>query len=204
LRIGLVGAGGISGTHARAARAIRGVEIVAVYGTDRRKVEALAHEYAAAPCDTLDAFFATPMDVVAIGSPSGVHAEEAIAAVRHGIHALVEKPLDITTTKIDALIEEADRARVKVGVFFQDRLTPDLVKMKHQISAGAIGEPVLASGSVKWYRPPEYYSQSKWRGTWRLDGGGALMNQAIHTVDTLLWLFGLVARVSGNVATRLH
>src|SRR5262245_62087098 len=96
-RIGLIGGGGISATHARAARAIAGVGIVAVHGANRDKVAALAREHGAASCDTLDAFFSTPMDIVAIGSPSGLHAEQAIAAARRGIHVLVEKPVDVTT-----------------------------------------------------------------------------------------------------------
>jgi UDP-N-acetyl-2-amino-2-deoxyglucuronate dehydrogenase len=204
VRIGILGAGGISDTHARAARAIAGARVVAVHGANRGKAAALAASAGATAYDDLDAFLAQPMDVVAIGSPSGVHAEQATAAVRRGLHVLVEKPLDITTARIDALIEEADRAGVKVGVFFQDRLTPDLVEMKAKVAAGALGTPVFASGRVKWYRPPEYYGDSRWRGTWRLDGGGVLMNQAIHTIDALLWLFGPAVRVSGRVATRFH
>ena len=204
MRIGILGGGGISDTHARAARAIAGVQVVAVHGANRGKAAALAASAGATAYDDLDTFLAQPMDVVAIGSPSGVHAEQATAAVRRGFHVLVEKPLDITTARIDALIEEADRARVKVGVFFQDRLTPDLVAMKAKIDAGALGTPVFASGRVKWYRPPEYDGDSRWRGTWRLDGGGVLMNQAIHTIDAMLWLFGPAARVSGRVATRFH
>jgi UDP-N-acetyl-2-amino-2-deoxyglucuronate dehydrogenase len=204
MRVGILGAGGISETHARAARAIDGVEIVAVHGANRDKAAALAASIGAAVYDDLAAFLAHPMDIVAIGSPSGVHAEQAMAAVRRGLHVLVEKPLDVTTARIDALIEEADRAGVKVGVCFQDRLTPDLVEMKAAIDAGRLGTPVFASGRVTWYRPPEYYADSRWRGTWRLDGGGVLMNQAIHTIDTLLWMCGPVARVSGQVATRLH
>jgi UDP-N-acetyl-2-amino-2-deoxyglucuronate dehydrogenase len=197
VRVGILGAGGISDTHARAARAIPGVEVVAVHGVNQAKAQALAYP-------DLDAFLAHPMDVVAIGSPSGVHAEQAIAAIRRGFHVLVEKPLDISTDKIDTVIAEADRAGVKAGVFFQDRLTPDLVAMKTAIDAGEIGTQVCASGRVKWYRPPEYYADSRWRGTKSLDGGGVLINQAIHTLDTMLWLCGPVARVSARVATRLH
>jgi predicted dehydrogenase len=203
-RIGILGAGGISDTHARAALAIDGVEVVAVHGTNRDKAAALARATGAAVHDSFDAFLAHPMDIVAIGSPSGVHADQAIAAVRRGLHVLVEKPLDITTARIDEVIGEADRAGVKVGVFFQDRLTPDLVEMKAALDEGRLGAPVLASGRVKWYRPPEYYRDSKWRGTRSLDGGGVLMNQAIHTLDTMLWMCGPVARVTGRVATRLH
>ena len=204
MRVGIIGAGGISDTHARAAGAIPGVEVVAVHGANHQKAEALAQKAGAVAYKDLDAFLAHPMDIVAIGSPSGVHAEQAIAAVRRGLHVLVEKPLDITTEKIDAVIQEADRAGVKAGVFFQDRLTPDLVAMKQAIDAGQIGTPVCASGRVKWYRPPEYYRDSRWRGTKSLDGGGVLMNQAIHTLDTLLWMCGPVARVSARVGTRLH
>jgi len=204
MRIGLIGAGGISATHARAARAIPGVEIVAVHGANHGKAAALAREHGGIACESLDAFLATPMDVAAIGSPSALHADQAIAAIRRGIHVLVEKPLDTTTEKIDALIAEADRARVKAGVFFQDRLTPDLLEMKRAIGAGEIGAPVGATGRVMWYRPPEYYSESRWRGTWTLDGGGALMNQGIHTVDTLQWLLGPVARVTAGTNRRLH
>ena len=144
------------------------------------------------------------MDLVAIGSPSGLHAEHGIAAARRGLHVLVEKPIDITTDRADALIDAADRAGVKLGVFFQDRLKPAVVRMKTSIETGRLGTPVLASGHVKWYRPPEYYGGSRWRGTWALDGGGALMNQGIHTVDVLLNLFGSVARVSARIATRVH
>lgn len=204
MRVGILGAGGISDTHARAARAIAGVDVVAVHGKNKDKAAALAKSAGAVAYEDIEAFFAHPMDVVAIGSPSGLHAEQAIAAIRRGLHVLVEKPLDITTAKIDTLIAEADRAGVKAGVFFQDRLTPDLVQMKTAIDEGRLGTPVFASGRVKWYRPPEYYADSRWRGTWNLDGGGVLMNQAIHTIDTMLWLCGPVAQVSARVATRLH
>ncbi|HEX6464488.1 MAG TPA: Gfo/Idh/MocA family oxidoreductase, partial [Vicinamibacterales bacterium] len=204
MRLGLIGAGGISATHARAARAIPGVEIVAVHGTNHDKAAALAREHGGTVCESLDAFLATPMDVAAIGSPSALHADQAIAAIRRGIHVLVEKPLDTTTAKVDAVIAEGQRARVKTGVFFQDRLTPDLVEMKRAIGAGEIGAPVAATGRVMWYRPPEYYSDSRWRGKWNLDGGGALMNQGIHTVDALQWLLGPVARVCARTDRRLH
>jgi len=204
LRIGLIGAGGISATHARAARGIAGVEIVAVHGANRDKAAALAREFGGVPRDTLDEFFDTPMDIVAIGSPSGLHAEQAIAAARRGIHILVEKPVDVTTARIDALVAEADRARVKVGVFFQERMAPELATLKKQMGDGALGTPLFISGRLDWYRPPEYYSGSRWRGTRTLDGGGALMNQGIHTVDVMLWLFGDATRVMGRAATRLH
>jgi predicted dehydrogenase len=205
MRVGLLGAGNISDTHARAARAIDGVEIAAVCGANRDKVARLANTYGGVAYDDLDGFLAhRPMDVVAIGSPSGLHAEQTIKVMRHGLHVLVEKPLDVTTSKVDAVIAEAARAGVKVGVFFQDRLRPDVVAMKKLIDAGRLGKPVFASGRVKWYRPPEYYGVSRWRGTLALDGGGALMNQAIHTVDLLQWLFGPVAEVCARTATRIH
>jgi UDP-N-acetyl-2-amino-2-deoxyglucuronate dehydrogenase len=205
MRVGLLGAGNISDTHARAARAIPGVEIAAVCGANREKVARLADTHGAAAFQDVDAFLShRPMDIVAIGSPSGLHADQAISAMRRGLHVLVEKPLDVTTKKIEAVIAEAGRAGVKVGVFFQDRLRPDVVTMKQLIEAGRLGKPVFASGRVKWYRPPEYYGTSRWRGTYALDGGGALMNQGIHTVDLLQWLFGPVARVCARTATCIH
>jgi UDP-N-acetyl-2-amino-2-deoxyglucuronate dehydrogenase len=120
------------------------------------------------------------------------------------LHVLVEKPLDVTTARIDALLRECSRANVTVGVFFQDRTAPDVVWLKRVIDDGSFGMPLLASASVRWYRPPEYYAGSPWRGTRALDGGGALMNQGIHTVDLLLWLFGPVARVSAVAKAALH
>ena len=205
MKIGILGGGNISETHARAAQAIPGVAVVAVHGQNHGRSARLAQQFGAAAYDDLDRFLAhRPMDIVAIGSPSGVHAEQGIAAARRGLHVLVEKPIDITTVKADALIQAAETAGVKLGVFFQDRMRPAVVEIKRRLEAGELGAPVLISGHVKWYRPPEYYAGSRWRGTWALDGGGALMNQAIHTVDLMLWLFGPVARVSGATAARLH
>lgn len=205
IKIGILGAGSISDTHARAARAIPGVEIAAVYGRNVAKAQRLAELYGGVAFDSLERFLEhRPMDIVAIGSPSALHADQGIAAAERGLHVLVEKPLDITTARADALIAATDRAGVKLGVFFQDRLKPDVVKMKAMVDAGIAGRPILASGRVKWYRPPEYYGGSRWRGTFALDGGGALINQAIHTVDLLLHLWGPIVSVDARAGTQLH
>jgi predicted dehydrogenase len=205
MHIGFIGAGGITDTHMRAARSVPGVEIAAVFGANREKTGKLADEHGAAAYDDFDRFLAhRPMDIVAIGSPSGRHGEQGIAAARQGLHVLVEKPLEVTTARADALIAAADAAGVTLGVFFQDRLRPAVRDMKRTIDSGGLGSPVMISGRVKWYRVPEYYTGSKWRGTPALDGGGALINQAIHTLDLMVWMFGPVARVYGAAATRLH
>src|SRR5580704_9354332 len=123
------------------------------------------------------------MTLVAIGSPSGLHATHGIAAAEHGLHVLTEKPLEITTERADALIEAAERSGVKLGVMFQDRVKPDIRRLREWVCEGVIGRPLLVDARVKWYRPQEYYEGSRWRGTIALDGGGALINQAVHTVD---------------------
>ena len=205
INVGIVGGGNISETHARAASETEGARVAAVYGENREKAARLVGLYGGTLYDSLDALLAhDPLDVVLIGSPSGLHAEQGIAAARRGVHVLVEKPLDITTARADLLVEECERAGVKLGVFFQDRAAPDIVRLKGLVDAGALGKPILASGRVRWYRPPEYYAGSRWRGTWALDGGGALMNQGVHTVDLLLWLMGDVRRVYARATTALH
>src|SRR4029079_17113450 len=110
--------------------------------------------------------------------PHALPAGQAVAAIGRGLHVLSEKPLDVTTEKVDRVIDAGDRAGVKGGVFFQDRLKPDIAAMKQMIVSGRLGRPIFIAGHVRWYRPPEYYASSRWRGSWALDGGGALMNQA--------------------------
>lgn len=203
-RLGILGSGNISDTHARAARGLEGVRVVANWGRDLAKVRAMADCHDTRPFDDLDAFLGAGLDGVVIGTPSGMHGAHATAAAARGLHVLVEKPLEVTTAQCDAQIAACDRAGVVLGVIFQDRTAPDLAWVKRTLAAGALGTPLLVSARVKWYRPPAYYAASGWRGTWALDGGGALMNQGIHTVDLLLWLFGDVARVSARTRTLLH
>jgi UDP-N-acetyl-2-amino-2-deoxyglucuronate dehydrogenase len=204
-QIGLIGSGNITQTHARAASAIPNVQIAAIYGTNPKTVSRLAAEHHAKPYQDFAAFLAhKPMDLVILGTPSGLHAEQGIAAAQHGLHVLTEKPIDITTKNADALIAAADKANVKLAVIFQDRLKPNIQRLKHWLDRGLLGKPLLVDARVKWYRPPDYYSNSRWRGTFALDGGGALINQSIHTVDLLLWLLGDVSRVQARTATVLH
>src|SRR4051812_828633 len=203
--IGLIGGGNISNTHAAAARDIPGVVVAAVWGTNPNKVEALAKQHDAKPYADLNEFLRhRPMEMVIIGSPSGLHAEHGIACAREGLHVLVEKPIDIATRRADALIAETKRAGVKLGVIFQDRFAPDIIKLKQIIDEGALGRLLFVDARVKWFRPREYYSQSRWRGTLALDGGGVLINQAIHTVDLMLWLLGDAEVVHAQTATMFH
>ena len=203
--IGLIGGGNITETHARAARAIPGVEIAAIHGTNSEKIARLCREYGGAPYENFDAFLKhRPMHLVMIGSPSGLHAEQGIAAARSGLHVLTEKPIEVSVARADALIAAAKQSGVQLGVIFQDRTKPHIRRLKRWIDEGLLGKVLFVDARVKWYRPPDYYANSRWRGTLALDGGGALINQGVHTVDLLLWLLGDVARVQARTATLLH
>lgn len=203
--IGLIGGGNITETHARAACAIAGVKISAIHGSNAEKVTRLCREHGGIPYQDFDAFLQhRPMDLVIIGSPSGLHAEQGIAAARLGLHVLTEKPIEISTARADALIEAAKLSKIQLGVIFQDRKKPHIRQLKDWLDQGLLGKILFVDARVKWYRPPEYYANSRWRGTLALDGGGALINQGVHTVDLLLWLLGDVVRVQARTATLLH
>src|SRR6201993_4054865 len=150
IHIGLIGGGNISETHARAARAIPGVNIAAVYGTNPARVAGLCREHGAQSYQNLDSFLRhRPMDFVAIGSPSGLHAAHGIAAAKCGLHVLTEKPIEISVGRADELIAAAKKAGVKLGVIFQDRGKPEIRRLKEWIDGGLIGKPILADARVK-------------------------------------------------------
>ncbi len=203
MHAGLVGGGNITETHARAAREA-GVTIAAVCGSNADRTGRLARDFGCGAYTDLRVFLSQrPMDFVIIGSPSGLHAQQGVAAAESGLHVLVEKPIDISTDRADELIESAENAGVTLGVIFQDRVKPDIVRLKRMLEGGELGRLVLATAHVKWYRPPDYYSSSRWRGSAALDGG-AMLNQGIHTIDLLRWLMGPVKAVGGRVATAIH
>ena len=205
IHVGIIGGGGISDTHARAAQQVEGVKISAFYGANRTKIEELSRKYGGRAFGDFEGFLShEPLDVAIIGSPSGLHADQGIQCARRGLHVLVEKPIDVNVQKADELIAECKNKGVKLAVCFQDRFAKDSVRLNHLIERGGLGKLILISARVKWYRPPEYYSNSHWRGQLALDGGGALMNQGVHTVDLLLWLFGDVKRVYAKALTALH
>ena len=204
MHVGLIGTGNISRTHALAAAAA-GLTVSAVLGRTADGARRFCDTHGGAPYDRLADFLAhRPLDLVAIGTPSGQHAEQGAAAAARGLHVLVEKPVDITVERADALIAAADAAGVQVAVCYQDRFAAGACAVKDLIDRGALGRLLTVDARLPWYRPPSYYTSSAWRGTWDLDGGGALMNQGIHTVDLLLWLMGDVADVTGRAVTLRH
>jgi len=153
----------------------------------------------------LDAFLANPeLDAVAICTPSGTHGEIAIRAARAGKHVIVEKPLEITLNRCDEIIRAAEKSGVIVSTIFPSRFHESSRLMKQAVEQKRFGRITLGDAYVKWYRTQQYYDGGAWRGTWHLDGGGALMNQAIHSVDLLLWLMGPAVEVTAHTAMLAH
>ena len=202
---GIIGCGMIAKFHARAIRDIKGAKLVGCFNRTIDKAQALADEFGGEPTTDLGEMLARPdIDVVTICTPSGAHMEPAIAAAKAGKHVIVEKPLDVTLKRCDAMIDACQRAGVKLGTIFPSRFHKSSQLLKRAVDDGRFGQLTLGDAYVKWFRTQAYYDSGAWRGTWKLDGGGALMNQAIHSVDLLLWLMGNVTEVTAHTATLAH
>jgi len=202
---GIVGCGMIARFHARAIEETRGANLAACFDTFPASADKLAAETGCRAYADLDEMLADPdVDVVTIGTPSGAHLEPALAAARAGKHVIVEKPLEITLRRCDRIIEACRKNRVKLSTIFPSRFHDSSQLLKRAVEAGRFGRLSVGDAYVKWYRSQEYYDSGAWRGTWELDGGGALMNQAIHSVDLLTWLMGPVVEISAQTATLAH
>ncbi len=205
LGFGIVGCGMISRFHARAIAEVPGAELVGCSSRTKTSAEAFGAEMGCRAFPDLETLLADPtIQIVTICTPSGDHLEPALAAIRAGKHVLVEKPLEITTERCDQLVIAAREHGVHLGTIFPSRFQGCWQVLRRAIQSGRFGTLTLGDAYVKWFRTQQYYDSGAWRGTWALDGGGALMNQAIHTVDLLLWLMGDVSAVSAFTATRGH
>ncbi|MGC4191176.1 MAG: Gfo/Idh/MocA family oxidoreductase [Thermomicrobiales bacterium] len=204
--VGLVGAGVIGSVHAEALSGVPNARLLAVAEPREAAGRDLATKYGIDWTSSyLDLLNRDDVEVVILGTPSGMHPDQAILAAQHGKHIITEKPMAITAEGATRMIDAAAQAGVHLAVIFQNRLSPDIFRVRRAIEAGALGKLVLGQGYVHWHRTQEYYdANGGWRGTWALDGGGALMNQSIHTVDLLQFLMGGATAVQAMAATLTH
>jgi len=202
--IALVGAGNIARIHAAAIAEIHDARLIAISDSVEAACRAFAQQWGglAWTTDIHELVARRDVDIVSICTPSGTHADLAVVAAQAGKHLIVEKPLDVTLHQADRIIAAARQNKVKLAGIFPNRFRAGANRAKEAIEQGRLGTLVLADAYVKWHRSQEYYSG--WHGTWALDGGGALINQAIHTVDLLQWLAGPVRTVFGHIATLGH
>jgi UDP-N-acetyl-2-amino-2-deoxyglucuronate dehydrogenase len=202
---GIIGAGMISHIHAKAINDIPHARIAGVFNINPAKADTFASQYHCKAHHQLEDMLTDPaIDIVCICTPSGAHLEPALKSIAAGKHCLIEKPLEVTLEKCDAIINAAASAGVKIGVIFPSRFYAASMQLKKAVDENRFGNLVLGDAYVKWYRSAAYYKSAAWRGTWQLDGGGALMNQGIHSVDLLQWYMGPVASVQAFTANRQH
>ncbi len=202
---GIVGCGMIANFHARAVNDLRGARVVACYDAVPASADRFAASQGCKAYHDLNAMVADPeVDIVTVGTPSGAHMEPAVAAARAGKHVIVEKPLEITLKRCDQIIRECEKHGVTCSAIFPSRFHQSSRELKRAVDGGRFGRLTLGEAYVKWFRTQAYYDSGAWRGTWELDGGGALMNQAIHSVDLLTWLMGPVVEITAHTGLLAH
>lgn len=202
---GIVGCGMVADFHARAIAAMKGGHLACVYSRSKENADRVAEAYGCAAYTDYKQFIAHPgLDIVSIATPSGAHLEPAVKAARAGKHIVCEKPLEITLERIDKMIQVCKQNKVMLVGIFQRRFNEATGVFKKAVEAGRLGKITMADAYIKWYRTQEYYDSGYWRGTWNLDGGGALMNQSIHTIDILYHLAGDVEQVCAYANTATH
>jgi predicted dehydrogenase len=207
LGFAIVGCGMIAKFHARALADVPGTRISALVSRQERNAQALA-ESLRLDCpiytDLRPVLNRKDVDAVIVTTPSGAHMEPAVAAAEAGKHVVVEKPLEVTLERCDRIIDACSRNGVKLCTIFPSRFGDANRALKSTVESGRFGRLTLGETTCKWWRPQSYYDEGGWKGTKALDGGGALMNQAIHNVDLLLWLMGPATHVTAFTATLAH
>jgi predicted dehydrogenase len=205
LGFAIVGTGAIGEIHASAISDVPGAELRAIQDRSARSAEAFVRKHPVRIEPDLDSLLdADDIDVVCVTTPSGAHAEVAVPALEAGKHVFCEKPLEINVERIDAMIEAATAHNRILAAVFPSRLGRGAQTMKKAIDAGRFGRLTLCSAYIKWWRTQQYYDEGGWHGTWALDGGGAMMNQAIHNVDLLQYLVGMPAKIHAFAGTLAH
>ncbi len=201
----VVGTGLIARFHALAASASGKLGLAGFVGRSADRAEALAAEFGGRAFRSLDEAFSDPgVGMATVATASGAHDEAVLAAARHRVPALVEKPIAITVERADRMIAACRASGTPLGCIFQTRWTDDFRSAKARVESGELGRLTFGAVRVPWWRADEYYSGSSWHGRWDMDGGGALMNQAIHMVDWLVALMPPVEDVKAFAATLAH
>lgn len=205
LRIGIVGLGVISYEHAQSILNIENAELVAASSRTQENRDKFAKEFDVRIfADYEEMLKQDDIDAVSICTPSGTHMNFGVKAAKAGKHVIVDKPIEVSVDRGQKLVESCEKNSVKLAVIYQNRYSGAVLKLKDAVDSGKIGKPVMARGTVKWFRSQEYYTGSGWRGTLDLDGGGALINQSIHTLDLLIWILGDLKCVFGLKNTLTH
>ncbi len=202
LGFGIIGCGAISHMHAGAIEKIEKAELIACTDVNGKSLAAFAEQYGITPYDDYKKMLADDrVDVICICTPSGLHKKFCVDAANTGKHIVVEKPMALTTADCDEIIKACEKNNIKLEVISQNRFKDAFRFVKSLVDNGKLGRIVSADIYMKYYRSPEYYGASNWKGTWAMDGGGALMNQGIHGVDILLFIMGEVKSVFGYTRT---
>lgn len=207
LRIGIVGLGVISYRHAQSISDTEDAELIAASSRTEENREKFGKEFNVQMFADYEGMLKQDtIDAVSICTPSGTHLDFGIKAAEAGKHVIVDKPIEVSVERGQKLIDSCRNNGVKLAVIYQNRYSDAVLKLKDAVDSGKIGKPVMVRGTVKWFRSQDYYSDSGWRGTLDLDGGGALINQSIHTIDLLLWILGDLNSVYGikNTSTHKH
>ncbi|MDO6817607.1 Gfo/Idh/MocA family protein [Zobellia sp. 1_MG-2023] len=203
--VGIIGTGSIVHTYVKCLSELEGVRIVGLCTKSADRVEQLQADFGLPIYSDLNTFIQHPeIDLVCVCNESGKHSIAIEAAAKAGKHILSEKPLEVTTEKIDGLIALCEERKVLLGCVLQNRCSTDYKQVENAIKSGKLGKLLMGNASINWYRSQAYYANSKWRGTKKLDGGAAFINQGIHTVDLLQNLMGPAVSVFANVQTRVH
>ena len=207
VRFAVIGAGVIGDVHSHALTAMSdSAELVAIADSNLDRAAAMAGKYGVADhTDDIPGLLArTDIDAVTICTPSGLHADLAVAALDAGKHVVVEKPIDITLAAADRIIEAEQRSGRKVAVISQHRFDKSTEKVLESVRSGSLGTITSAIASHAWWRGQTYYDSGDWRGTWALDGGGAIMNQTVHTINLLVTMVGTPVEVFAYTACLAH
>ncbi len=205
IKFAILGCGRIAKRHAEllGTGQIQGARLVAVCDIQGDRAEAFGAKYGVPAFQSIDEMLVRDdIDVVSILTPSGMHAEHAIAVAAARKHVVVEKPMALKLSDADAMIAACDANGVRLFVVKQNRFNVPVVKAREALDAGRFGQLVLGTVRVRWCRDQSYYDHDSWRGTWAQDGG-VLSNQASHHVDMLSWFMGDVESVHARGITAL-